>query len=74
MELMIREPPQDLPFGQLLGETLEEWQALEDAAAAGDLSCGLGVPALARLRALAARLGWPVRRAVKTLDERLARS
>lgn len=72
MKLVVIEADHSIPFAQLLGESPEEWKALEAAAAEGDFSCGLGVPAGARLRALARRLGRPVGRS-KTLTSYVPR-
>jgi len=48
-------------WGRLEPETSEEIVALEQSAARGDWTIGRGTVAITELRALAARLGYPVR-------------
>ena len=60
MRLIITGPAKNL-WGRLAPETAEEAETLGGCAARGDPTRGRGPAAIAALRALAARLGHPVR-------------
>ncbi len=60
MRLIITDPAGDV-WGRLEPETSEEIVALEQSAARGHWTIGRGTAAITELRALAARLGYPVR-------------
>ena len=60
MRLIIADSAGDA-WGRLEPETSEELVALEQSAARGDWPIGHGTGAIGELRALAARLGYPVR-------------
>ncbi len=60
MRLIITDPAGDV-WGRLEPETSEEIVALDQSAARGEWTIGRGTIAITELRALATRLGYPVR-------------